>query len=231
MTKPTQLDIDAIRFGGGFMRMNKAAEFAVLIDDCTTKLIAAQKKRADLLVAEDAALFGQGDLAKVQADLKQCDEEIATLQKTIDGASTRRTEAAKVEATTEMEEMAKDARAKGNLLRENWRKVYGHIEEIRGLLFECDQLKRSVQSANDTFGSAKRQDLTVNLTTIRREAMTGPRKVIPDRLTRPAVQVDKVLTSFLTLGGILDSGRATMRGVLGAVSSKADYHHPAERGD
>ncbi|RWN50462.1 hypothetical protein [Mesorhizobium sp.] len=58
----------------------------------------------------------------------------------------------------------------------------------------------------------------------------GPRASIPARLTRPAIQADTLLLSFLSLGGPLDN-RAGVRAQTNGVTSNADFRHQTEARD
>ncbi|MER9776796.1 hypothetical protein [Mesorhizobium sp. M0220] len=202
-----------------------------MISALDTDLNAAIARKADLEKAEDKAIFGDGDLAKVRAAISNCNSEIGLLEKAIEGADARRIEAAKNEAAADIGALGKHAKAKAAELSKRWRRVYELIEEMRPELFECDALKRSIGAANNTFEGARRSDLMINLNTIRREAMSGPRARTPDRLSTPAVEVDKVLVSFLTLGGMLDPrARARRQVQIDAIEIKAAGHHPQAEG-
>jgi chromosome segregation ATPase len=201
-----------------------SAEFAAVISALDTDLNAAMARKAELEKAEDKAIFGDGDLAEVRKELADCNSEIALYEKAIEGADVRRIEAAKNEAAVDIEALGKDAKAKAADLSKRWKNVRGHIEAIRAELFECDALRRSLIATDGEFEKARRPDLRINLTTVRREAMAGPRASIPARLSRPAIQADTVLLSFLSLGGPLD-GRAGVRAQTNGVTSNADYRH------
>jgi hypothetical protein len=204
-----------------------SAEFAAVISALDTDLNAAMVRKAALEKAEDKAIFGDGDLAEVRASIADCNSEIELIEKAIEGAETRRAKAAQDEAAIDIVALGKDAKAKAADLSKRWKKVYGLIEQARAELFECDALRRSLIATDGEFEKAKRPDLRINLTTVRRESMAGPRASIPARLSRPAVQADKLLLSFLSLGGPLDN-RAGVRAQTNGVPSKADFHHPAQ---
>ncbi|RWO45980.1 MAG: hypothetical protein EOS11_10320 [Mesorhizobium sp.] len=204
-----------------------SAEFAAVIFALDSDLNAAMARKAELAKAEDKAIFGDGDLAEVRASIADCSAEIELIEKAIEGADLRRAKAAQDEAAVDIEALGRNAAAKADDLSKRWRKVYGLIEEIRGELFEADALKRSLIATDGEFEKARRPDLRVNLTTLRREAMAGPRASIPARLSRPAVQADKLLLSFLSLGGPLDN-RSGIREQTKGVTSNADFHHPAQ---
>ncbi|WP_246135754.1 hypothetical protein [Mesorhizobium intechi] len=59
----------------------------------------------------------------------------------------------------------------------------------------------------------------MNLTTTRRTAMSGPRAAAPARLSRPALQADRLLLSFLSPGGALDP-RPPLGAPVDGVKSK-----------
>ncbi|TIN77790.1 hypothetical protein [Mesorhizobium sp.] len=201
-----------------------SAEFAAVISALDTDLNAAIARKAELEKAEDKAIFGDGDLAEVRARLGDCNSEIALYEKAIELADVRRIEAAKNEDAVDVEALGKDAKAKAADLSKRWKKVYGLIEQARAELFECDALRRSLIATDGEFEKAKRPDLRINLTTLRREATAGPRSSIPARLSRPAIQADTLLLSFLSLGGPLDN-RAGIRAQTNGVTSNADFRH------
>ncbi|TIP74846.1 MAG: hypothetical protein E5X53_12460 [Mesorhizobium sp.] len=201
-----------------------SAEFAALISALDTDLNAAIARKAELEKADDKAIFGDGDLAEVRDALANCNSEIALYEKAIGLADERRIEAARNEAAVDIEALGKDAKAKAADLSKRWKKVYGLIEQARAELFECDALRRSLIANDGEFEKARRPDLRVNLTTLRREAMAGPRASIPARLSRPAIQADALLLSFLSLGGPLDN-RSGIRAQTKGVPSNADYRH------
>ncbi|QIA21506.1 hypothetical protein [Mesorhizobium sp. AA22] len=201
-----------------------SGDFAAVIASLDNALNAAMIRKADLAKAEDKAIFGDGDLAEVRALIADCNSEIELIEKAIDGAEARRAKAAQDEAAIDIEALGKDAIAKAADLSKRWKKVYGLIEQARAELFECDALRRSLIATDGEFEKAKRPDLRVNLTTLRREAMEGPRAPIPARLSRPAIQADTLLLSFLSLGGPLDN-RAGIRAQTKGVQSNADFRH------
>lgn len=203
-----------------------SAEFAAVISALDTDLNAAITRKAEIEKAEDKAIFGDGDLAEVRAALADCNSEIALYEKAIGLADERRIEATRNEAAVDIEALGKDAKAKAADLSKRWKKVYGLIEQARTELFECDALRRSLLATDGEFEKAKRPDLRINLTTLRREAMAGPRASIPARLTRPAIQADTLLLSFLSLGGPLDN-RSGIRAQTKGVTSNADFRHQA----
>jgi hypothetical protein len=200
-----------------------SAEFSAVISALDSDLNAAIARKADLVKAEDKAIFGDGDLAEVRASIADCNSEIELIEKAIEGAEARRAKAAQDEAAIDIEALGKDVKAKAAELSKRWKKVHGLIEQARAELFECDALKRSLIATDGEFEKAKRPDLRINLTTVRREAMAGPRASIPARLSRPAIQADTLLLSFLSLGGPLDN--RTGQRAANAVSSNADYRH------
>ncbi|GLS41579.1 hypothetical protein GCM10010869_71760 [Mesorhizobium tianshanense] len=206
-----------------------SADYAAVISALDTDLNAAMARKADLAKAEDKAIFGDGDLAEVRASIADCNSQIELIEKAIEGADLRRAKAAQDEAAIDIEALGKDAKAKAADISERWRKVYGHIEQIRAELFACDALKRSLIATDGEFEKARRPDLRINLMSVRREAMAGPRASIPDRLSRPAVQADKLLLSFLSPGGPLET-RAGVGAPVAGVSSNSDFHHPTDRG-
>jgi hypothetical protein len=100
------------------------------------------------------------------------------------------------------------------------------VEALRAALFAADALNRAVTVANSQLDTAGRPELKVNLTAARRAAMAGPRAVAPARLSRPAVQADRLLLSFLSAGGVLDP-RAAIGAPVAGVKTK---FIPAPRG-
>jgi hypothetical protein len=86
-------------------------------------------------------------------------------------------------------------------------------------LFEADALARTIATANGLFDAAGVTEMKVNLITSRRAAMAGPRAAAPARLSRPALQADRLLLSFLSPGGALDP-RPPLGAPVDGVKSK-----------
>jgi hypothetical protein len=165
----------------------------------------------------------------VQTDLRACSNEIEALERQINVAQEKRQQAARNERAHEIEHVGKDAKAKATVLSTRLHEVYELIEKMRANLFEVDGLSISIGAANNTLEAAGRQDLMVNLVTVRRNAMAGPRATVPNRLSRKALQADKMLQSFLSLGGVLD--RRTAGAMPGEPAEiKATGHHAFQRG-
>ncbi|WP_095517906.1 hypothetical protein [Mesorhizobium wenxiniae] len=139
-----------------------SGEFAAVISALDTDLNAAIVRKADLVKAEDRAIFGDGNLAEVRASIADCNAEIELIEKAIEGAAERRAKAAQDEAAIDIEALGKDAKAKAADLSTRWKNVRGHIEAIRAELFECDALRRSLIATDGEFEKAKRPDLRIN---------------------------------------------------------------------
>ena len=205
-------------------RARTAAEFAAVIALLDTDLNDARRRRAELAQAEDRAVFGDGDLAAARAAIDGCNAAIALLEKTIDAAGKRRAEVAQSEARADIAALGDEIKARAALLGERWRCVHRLVEELRQQLFEADALARAIATANGLFDAAGVADLKVNLTTTRRTAMAGPRAAVPARLSRPALQADRLLLTFLSPGGALDP-----RPGLGAPVKRVEVRRPEVR--
>ncbi|MBB6412209.1 hypothetical protein [Mesorhizobium sangaii] len=205
-------------------RARTAAEFAAVIALLDIDLNDVLARRAELAQAEDRAVFGDGDLAAARAALDDCNAAIALLEKTIDAVGQRRAEVAQSEARADIAALGDEIKAKATLLGERWRCVRRLVEELRQQLFEADALARAIATANGLFDAAGVADLKVNLTTTRRTAMAGPRAAAPARLSRPALQADRLLLSFLSPGGALDP-----RPALGAPVKRVEGKSPEVR--
>ncbi|MER8439602.1 hypothetical protein NKH36_16335 [Mesorhizobium sp. M1312] len=79
-------------------------------------------------------------------------------------------------------------------------------------------MSRAIATANGLFDAAGVADLKINLTITRRAAMTKPRAAVPARLSRPAIQADRLLLSFLSPGGALEARPALGAPVKGVKS-------------
>lgn len=225
--RPSQLDLDAIRFGSYFKQLQTSAEFASAIDDLTDKSISARKRRADLLIAEENALVGQGDLAAIRAELAQCEEDIATFEKQINGAQRRRDDVAKQERLADLEEAKADAKAKADALSALYGRAFSLIEDLRGVLFEVDTAVARVHGANSTLGHLEREDLQVNLIALLSRVASQPKQAQPNRLTLKGVKADRILCDLLSAGGPLDH-RAGYAPLEGAITS--NFRPAASRG-
>ncbi|BAV46410.1 hypothetical protein MesoLj113a_35000 [Mesorhizobium sp. 113-1-2] len=210
-------------------RVRTAAEFAAVIALLDTDLSDALARKSALAEAEDRAVFGDGDLAAARVALHDCKDQIALLEKAIDAAGKRRAEAALSEARADIAALGEEIKARAALLGERWRGVHRLVEQLRQELFEADALARGIATANGLFDAAGVRELKVNLTTIRRAAMAGARATPPARLSRPALQADRLLLSFLTPGGALDP-RPPLGAPVDGVKSKFIPASFSERG-
>ncbi|CCV14992.1 hypothetical protein [Mesorhizobium sp. STM 4661] len=208
-------------------RARTAADFAAVIALLDTDLNDAIARRHEVQRAEDRAIFGDGDLAAARAALDDCNDAIALLEKTVDAADKRRIEAARSEARADVAALGEETAAKAITLGQRWRTVHRLVEQLRQELFEADALSRAIATANGLFDAAGVIDLKVALTTIRRAAMAGARAAAPARLSRPAIQADRLLLSFLSPGGALDPRPALGAPVEGV---KSKFIPAGERG-
>jgi hypothetical protein len=200
-------------------RARTAADLAAVIALLDTDLNDAITRKGELTEAEDRAVFGDGDLAAARAALDDCNDAISVLEKTIDAAGKRRSDAAASEARADVAALGEEIAGKAAALGARWRVVHRLIEQLRQELFEADALSRAITTANGLFDAAGMAEMKVNLTAARRAAMAGPRATAPARLSRPAVQADRLLLSFLSPGGTLDP-RPALGAPVDGVKSK-----------
>lgn len=206
------------------------AEFDAAISALDSDLNEQAGQKTALLRAEDLAIFGHGDLATVRAAMADADANIALLEKAIEGAEKRRAEAAVAEHLADIEEIGADVKVKSDELAKHYRRIFKLVEELRPTLFAVDKLAKSVNQSNLTLEAAGRRDLMVNVTSIRRQAMSGPRAPVPDGISKKGLLADKVLQSFLSLGGVLDR-RTAVQGASGeAAEVKGITHHAVFQG-
>ncbi|UVK37637.1 hypothetical protein LHFGNBLO_004702 [Mesorhizobium sp. AR10] len=199
-------------------RARTAADFAAVIALLDTDLNDAIARKSELQQAEDRAIFGDGDLAAARSALDDCNATITLLEKTIDTAGKRRAEAAQSEARADIAALGEEISAKAAALGERWKNVHRLIEQLRQELFEADALSRAIATANGLFDAAGVTDLKVNLTATRRATMAGARAAAPARLSRAALQADRLLLTFLSPGGALDPRPAIGAPVEGVKS-------------
>ncbi|MET3577660.1 hypothetical protein ABID19_000675 [Mesorhizobium robiniae] len=208
-------------------RARTAADFAAVIALLDTDLNNAAARKQELEQAEDRAIFGNGDLGEVRVALTDCNAAIALLEKTVEAVNKRRAEAAESEARADIAALGDEIKSKAASLGERWRTVKRLIEQLRQELFEADALSRTIATANGLFDAAGVAELKINLTTTRRAAMGGSRAAVPARLSRPAIQADRLLLSFLSPGGALDPRPALGAPVEGV---KSKFTPASERG-
>ncbi|MER8829863.1 hypothetical protein NKH73_27760 [Mesorhizobium sp. M0938] len=208
-------------------RARTAADFAAVIALLDTDLNNAAARKQELEQAEDRAIFGNGDLGEVRAALTDCNAAIALLEKTVEAVNKRRAEAAESEAHADIAALGDEIKSKATSLGERWRTVHWLVEQLRQELFEADALSRTIATANGLFDAAGVAELKINLTTTRRAAMAGSRASVPARLSRPAIQADRLLLSFLSPGGALDPRPALGAPVEGV---KSKFTPASERG-
>ncbi|MER8910644.1 hypothetical protein NKH99_23705 [Mesorhizobium sp. M0854] len=184
-----------------------AADFAAIRALLDTDLNDAIARKGELETEKFHAIFGAGNLTAARAALDDCNAEIALIEKTIEDADERRVGAPldepPAEAVAATPAPGDAVRTNAEALGERWRTIHWLIEQLRQELFAADALSRAI-IANGMFDADGAAGVRVNLTTIRRTAMAGPRAAAPSRLSRPAIQADRLLLSFLSPGGVLD---------------------------
>jgi hypothetical protein len=94
-----------------------SAEFTAVIGKLETALTEVKARLASVASQGEAAIFGEGDLAKVQRSMAATEQEIATLQAAIDGARKRHAEAEKQEEADETARMRERAQIEADELR------------------------------------------------------------------------------------------------------------------
>ncbi len=134
--------------------------------------------------------------------------------------------AARSEARADIAALGEEIKARAAALGARWRSVHRLVEQLRQELFEADALARGIATANGLFDAAGVSELKVNLTTTRRAAMTGARAAAPARLSRPALQADRLLLSFLSPGGALDA-RPALGAPVDGISQQVHSRKPA----
>ncbi|MBZ9871898.1 hypothetical protein LB542_13650 [Mesorhizobium sp. BR1-1-9] len=206
-------------------RARTAADFAAVIALLETDLNGAIARRRDCEQAEDRAIFGDGDLCAARIALDDCNDTIALLEKAIAAADNCRAAAAASEARADVQALGEEAKAKAEALTQRWRNARRLVELLRQDLFEADALARAIATANGLFDATGLGELKVNLARTRRAAMAGPRAAAPARLSRPALQADRLLLSFTNPGGALDP-----RPALGARAARKNPIAASQRG-
>ena len=93
-------------------KASTAADFAALAIAMDADLTVARKRLVELKKDEDSAIFGDGNLDDVRASIVDTEKLIETLERALEGAARRRTEAREREAIDEIEELAKAVQAK-----------------------------------------------------------------------------------------------------------------------
>ncbi|MER9133041.1 hypothetical protein [Mesorhizobium sp. M0768] len=187
-----------------------------------TDLNDAIARKGELEAEKFDAIFGAGNLTAARAALDDCNAEIALIEKTIEDADERRIGAPldepPAEAVAATPAPGDEVRTNAEALGERWRTIHWLIEQLRQELFAADALSRAI-IANGMFDADGAAGVRVNLTTIRRTAMAGPRAAAPSRLSRPAIQADRLLLSFLSPGGVLDR-RPSIGAPVDGIKSK-----------
>lgn len=233
MTEPTKADLDVIRYGAVLTQMTKSAEFAAAVDSLTEKLTTAQKRRADLLIAEDEARFGNGDLAAVRADLDAIAADIEELEKTIAGAQKRQQSSAATEAMAELDQTEKEAGYAADELAHVWGQFWKQIETARSILFEADRVTRKLAGLNGSLESAGRRG--PNIDGIRQQALKQSPQAKPGTISIWARDADNALLAFYSGGGPLRRVRSPNRHAEGfsrsAVPSVAATPEPMKPGE
>lgn len=182
-----------------------SADFDAAIAEIDARLKQAQRRRAELSVAEDRAALGDGDIVAVREELRTCGEAIDLFHKQLEGARRRRQEAVAVEANASAEEIAAAARADGADLELMYRQLRAAIESARDLLVRSDAQAAKVRGKNDQLRGLRRADLQVDpIATLGKVFCdTPPNRDSTRNYSVTTREADKVLKDMLSRGGTL----------------------------
>lgn len=140
------------------VELETTSQFAKVIDELSARLTAAEAKEAELLAAEDAALFdGKGDLASVRANINIVRQEISDLRRLNDQAHACQLVASDRERESELDGLMVDHEATARDLEKSAKKIHKLCVDLREAIFETFALSQKVdRSAFDLASSGRR---------------------------------------------------------------------------
>lgn len=148
--------------------------------------------------AEEAAIFSGDDFATPRATVRQCDDELRTIEIALAGAERRRAEVAVRDDAEQLAALANTLDADSTKLRALFTAAHTHLAAARQAIFEAHALSTRMEGKNATMIGVGRRDLTRNVNTIRRESMDHDLPSAPLGIPRTLRDADKVILAVAT---------------------------------
>lgn len=154
--------------------------------------------RSRMETAEEAAIFSGDDPSLPRDTIRQCDDDLRTIQVAIAGAERRMHQAALSEDADEINRLGDKVAADAATLAGHFRDVRKHIESARTAIFEAIRLTAVIDNANQSLSDSARRDLIRRPSQIRREAMGEDVPRAPHTVRGPMRRADDVLVEIAT---------------------------------
>ena len=153
-------------------------------------------RRHAIEAEREAAVFGEGDLAKIRRSSIDAEEELETLQAALAGAKRRRNEAMTRERKESDERTGLAVKAKAEEYRQVLVAYSKAIAEARATHASMDRLRRELDSMNEILEGRGRRELCVPSLQISRPFVADKPMPMAD-LSRNGRAIDETLRSLL----------------------------------
>ena len=138
--------------------LERTSQFAKVIDDTFSRLTVAEAREAELLAAEDDALFdGKGDLASIRAEINVVRQEISDLRRLNDQAHARQLVASDREREIELDGMVAEHEATARELEKSAKRIRKLCCDLREAIFETFALSQKIDRSSFELASAGRR--------------------------------------------------------------------------
>lgn len=137
---------------------NTAAEYEAALEQGREELTKLRLREDDLRVQHDEALFGKGDVADVERQLDVLAIEYGTIQKRMEGAERRLSQARKREREVASEDAAERLRDLDAQVTAHYSRIREHVEAIRAEMFAADPLFNQMDYLNEIVGRDRAGD-------------------------------------------------------------------------
>jgi hypothetical protein len=183
----------------------RTAQTTAAYDAIIARLQEAQTNIAELAsrmkVEEERCLFAGEPHEPARRTMRECEEQLATIEVALRGAERRRQEASLREDHEATAELGEQVAARGRELSEKYLVIRQHLIAVRALIFETVPLQYKQDAGNDALERAGRRDLALTVSSIRGKVLGEALERAPNGLPRSMLDADAVLV------GLAEGGR------------------------
>ena len=140
-------------------KLKSSADFTAAIDTLETEHAEAVAAVGEFEAGRESAIFGGGDLGKLERDIAEAEGRVKTLSIAKSGAERRRTEAVEAEAQAELEAKGKAAVKMNAKLKTTLIAFATTAETLAGHAAEIKQLRAELITMNNVIREGGRSDL------------------------------------------------------------------------